>query len=98
MPRLVVAMDPGHVAQEKSLHMLILSVKDGRLAVDADQCIHDESLEAGEMETSEQQIRNLLYTVESLRKKSGGAEEDAETGGAEVTAEAAKDETLATEI
>ncbi|KND95004.1 tRNA (guanine-N(7)-)-methyltransferase non-catalytic subunit trm82 [Tolypocladium ophioglossoides CBS 100239] len=89
-PKLFVAVDPRQTPQAKSLHMFALTLNDGRLTVDTEPLIHDESLEAAEMEASESEIRSLLYTVENLRKQTGGGEgaglEGAEADAAEIPA------------
>lgn len=87
-------MDPSQEPRAKSLHVFTLTMNDGRLAVDAESSVHDESLEAGEMEASESEIRSLLYTVENLRKQLGtgleagveGAEDGAENEASETPA------------
>ncbi|ODA82934.1 hypothetical protein RJ55_01443 [Drechmeria coniospora] len=85
LPRLIVAMDPSQVPQAKSLQMFTLEIRDGRLAIDTEPSIHEEGLEADEVEASEQEVRSLLYTVENLRKQTDGAENaEADVDGAEV--------------
>lgn len=52
-----------------------------RLAVDVESCFKDKEVEANEPEISEEDVRGLLYTVESLRKVvTGGPDEE---GGSE---------------
>ena len=87
-PKLAVAMDPGHTPQAKSLQVFSLATTEGRLSVDAEVPVRDESLEAGAMEASEKEIRQLLYVVENLRKNTGaddgeGPAEGDEAGPAE---------------
>ncbi|PFH59774.1 hypothetical protein XA68_11905 [Ophiocordyceps unilateralis] len=70
-PRLVVAADPGQ-SPAKSLQTFYLTVNGGRLAVDSEFDFGDAVLEAGEVDASPAEIRQLLYTVENLRKQTGG--------------------------
>ncbi|PNY28430.1 tRNA (guanine-N(7)-)-methyltransferase non-catalytic subunit TRM82 [Tolypocladium capitatum] len=89
-------MDPTQTPLAKGLHVFTLTMNDGRLAVDTERSVHDEGLEAAEMEASELEIRSLLYTVENLRKQTGGGEE-AGVYSAEADAEAEAARTPATQ-
>ncbi|RDA94388.1 hypothetical protein CP533_2241 [Ophiocordyceps camponoti-saundersi (nom. inval.)] len=74
-PLLIIAANPaGHIEQVKSLQAFRLSVSDEddkRLAVCSEFVFADGALEAGETDASPAEIRQLLYTVENLRKQTG---------------------------
>lgn len=53
----------------------------GRLAVDVESSFKDTAVEVNEPDLSEEDIRSLLYTVESLRKVVTGGQD--EEGGSE---------------
>ncbi|PHH86495.1 hypothetical protein CDD83_10134 [Cordyceps sp. RAO-2017] len=78
-------MDPGRAPAGTSLQALSLAVSDGRLVVDAvSSPFQDEALAADEADVPESEIRRLLYTVENLRKQTGGGEDDGPEAGIEV--------------
>ncbi|UNI14514.1 tRNA (guanine-N(7)-)-methyltransferase non-catalytic subunit trm82 [Purpureocillium takamizusanense] len=72
LPKIIVAADPGHTSGVKSLQMFALTMSEDRLAVAKELPLHDEQPESGVVEASEKEIHNLLYTIENLRKQSGG--------------------------
>ncbi|KJZ76711.1 hypothetical protein HIM_04047 [Hirsutella minnesotensis 3608] len=86
-PRLVVAMDPAQTSA-KSLHGYSLTTDNSRLITDTETPFHDEEVEANEGDASEDEVRRLLYTVEHLRKKSDGGEDEPTNGDAAAEAEA----------
>ncbi|OAR02316.1 hypothetical protein LLEC1_00430 [Akanthomyces lecanii] len=63
----------------RSLHIVRLTIDDGRLAVDTILPVEDNVLEATEQDTSEKDIRTLFYTVEHLRKQPAGGAEEGDT-------------------
>ncbi|KAK5990374.1 tRNA (guanine-N(7)-)-methyltransferase non-catalytic subunit trm82 [Cladobotryum mycophilum] len=71
-PVLIAAIDPDKDTKAKSLHTFTLTMSDGRLTVDVESSVKDEILEVEETEISEEEVRHLLYAVESLRKVSTG--------------------------
>lgn len=58
----------------QSLHAFRLTINHGRLAVDVETSFKDKAVEANESDISEEEVRSLLYTVESLRKVVTSAE------------------------
>jgi tRNA (guanine-N(7)-)-methyltransferase subunit TRM82 len=48
----------------------------GRLAVDVETSFKDKSVEAKESDISAEEVRSLLYTVESLRKANANAQDE----------------------
>lgn len=58
----------------QSLHAFRLTINHGRLAVDVETSFKDKAVEANESDISEDEVRGLLYTVESLRKVVTSAE------------------------
>ncbi|KAF4594784.1 hypothetical protein GQ602_000397 [Ophiocordyceps camponoti-floridani] len=84
-PRLVVAVNPSSSPAGKSLQAFRLTVNDdGRLAVDSEFIFSDDRLEADELDATPAEIRQLLYTVESLRKQTAGGDDE---GSADAKAE-----------
>lgn len=79
---LIVAIDADEETPTKSLHMFSLVLNNGRLAVGVESSVQDDALEVDETPISKEEVRTLLYTLESLRKLSfggpqgGDAEED----------------------
>ncbi|KOS18876.1 tRNA (guanine-N(7)-)-methyltransferase non-catalytic subunit trm82 [Escovopsis weberi] len=67
-PTLIAAIDPDKDTPARSLHVFALTIDDGRLAVGAESTVHDHALEVLEADISEDEVRQLLYTIESLRK------------------------------
>ncbi|KAL7798064.1 hypothetical protein V8C37DRAFT_368553 [Trichoderma ceciliae] len=77
-PTVIVTIDPDVETKAQSLHAFRLTMAHGRLAVDVETCFKGEAVEANEPDISEEEVRSLLYTVESLRKVvTGGQEEEA---------------------
>ncbi|KAL7936303.1 hypothetical protein V8C35DRAFT_297463 [Trichoderma chlorosporum] len=80
-PTVIAAIEPDAETKAQSLHAFRLTMTNGRLAVDVESSFKDKTVEAGEPEISEEDVRGLLYTVESLRKVvTGGPDEE---GGSE---------------
>ncbi|KAJ4861024.1 hypothetical protein T069G_06012 [Trichoderma breve] len=80
-PTVIAAIEPDAETKAQSLHAFRLTTTNGRLAVDVESCFKDKEVEAHEPEISEEDVRGLLYTVESLRKVvTGGPDEE---GGSE---------------
>jgi tRNA (guanine-N(7)-)-methyltransferase subunit TRM82 len=52
-------------------------MNNGRLAVDVESSFKDKEVEANEPELTEEDVRGLLYTVESLRKVVTGPDDEA---------------------
>lgn len=84
-PKLVVAMDPGHNQETKSLHGYTLVVSENRLVSGVEMPIHGDGTAGKEMQVSHGDVRDLFYPVENLRKQGGGTGESggqgAEDGG-----------------
>lgn len=74
-PRLAVAMDPRPNASSTSLALFTLKLEAGALALDAQSPLRCDTLEAEEPEATADQVRDLLYTVEKLRKQTVGSDE-----------------------
>ncbi|UKZ77410.1 hypothetical protein TrVFT333_005131 [Trichoderma virens FT-333] len=80
-PTVIAAIEPDADTKAQSLHAFRLTMTNGRLAVDVESSFKDKEVEANEPEISEEDVRGLLYTVESLRKVvTGGPDEE---GGSE---------------
>ncbi|PTB65343.1 hypothetical protein BBK36DRAFT_55602 [Trichoderma citrinoviride] len=79
-PTVIAAIDPDAETQAQSLHAFRLTMNNGRLAVDVETSFKDQEVEASEPELTEEDVRGLLYTVESLRKVVTGPDEE---GGSE---------------
>ncbi|KAK4078735.1 uncharacterized protein Triagg1_3066 [Trichoderma aggressivum f. europaeum] len=80
-PTVIAAIEPDAETKAQSLHAFRLTMTNGRLAVDVESCFKDKEVEANEPEISQEDVRGLLYTVESLRKVvTGGPDEE---GGSE---------------
>ncbi|KAF3074708.1 hypothetical protein CFAM422_002899 [Trichoderma lentiforme] len=80
-PTVIAAIEPDAETKARSLHAFRLTMTNGRLAVDVESCFKDKEVETNESEISEEDVRGLLYTVESLRKVvTGGPDEE---GGSE---------------
>ncbi|KAL7927692.1 hypothetical protein ACQKWADRAFT_277536 [Trichoderma austrokoningii] len=73
-PTIIAAIDPDLETKAQSLHAFRLTVNHGRLAVDVETSFKDKAVEANESDISEEEVRSLLYTVESLRKVVTNAE------------------------
>ncbi|KAI9166980.1 tRNA (guanine-N(7)-)-methyltransferase non-catalytic subunit trm82 [Paramyrothecium foliicola] len=84
-PTIIAAVDPGEGVKAKSLHVFRLTQTEGRIAVDTDTTVRDDALEADEPEVTEDVVRSLLYTTESLRKQTSEAEAEVEEDEAQVT-------------
>ncbi|KAL7901380.1 hypothetical protein HDV63DRAFT_413827 [Trichoderma sp. SZMC 28014] len=67
-PTIIAAIDPDVETKAQSLHAFRLTINHGRLAVDVEASFKDMAVEANESDISEEEVRSLLYTVESLRK------------------------------
>ncbi|KAM0252301.1 hypothetical protein ACHAQJ_007793 [Trichoderma viride] len=78
-PTVIAAIDPDVETKAQSLHAFRLTINHGRLAVDVETSFKDKAVEANESDISEEEVRSLLYTVESLRKVVANAQ-DEETG------------------
>ncbi|PTB46863.1 uncharacterized protein TrAFT101_003699 [Trichoderma asperellum] len=81
-PTIIAAIDPDAETKAQSLHAFRLTINHGRLAVDVETSFKDKAVEANESDISEEEVRSLLYTVESLRKVVTNAE--FEEAGSEV--------------
>ncbi|KAM0450326.1 hypothetical protein ACHAPV_003994 [Trichoderma viride] len=73
-PTIIAAIDPDVETKAQSLHAFRLTINHGRLAVDVETSFKDKAVEADESDISEEEVRSLLYTVESLRKVVTSAE------------------------
>ncbi len=78
-PKIVAAIDPGAGAEAEtqtsssgSLNLFSLTMSDGRLAVDAASQAQEDAVNSPDLEVTAQEIRNLLYGAEHLRKQMGG--------------------------
>ncbi|KAL6868441.1 hypothetical protein J3F83DRAFT_737106 [Trichoderma novae-zelandiae] len=76
-PTVIAAIDPDAETEAQSLHAFRLTMNNGRLAVDVESSFKDKEVEASEPELSEEVVRGLLYTVESLRKVVTAPDEEA---------------------
>jgi len=77
LPKIIVAADPGQASEAKSLQIFALAMSEGRLSVAKELPVHDDKLESSAAEASDKEIHNLLYTVENLRKQTGGTDGEA---------------------
>ncbi|KAL6908467.1 hypothetical protein GGI43DRAFT_144623 [Trichoderma evansii] len=84
-PTVIAAIDPDVETKAQSLHAFRLTISHDRLAVDVETSFKDKEVEVNESDISEEEVRSLLYTVESLRKvvTSAEFEEAAEEAGSE---------------
>lgn len=73
-PTIIAAIDPDVETKAQSLHAFRLTISHDRLAVDVETSFKDKEVEANESDISEDEVRSLLYTVESLRKVVTSAE------------------------
>ncbi|EGR50467.1 uncharacterized protein TRIREDRAFT_105636 [Trichoderma reesei QM6a] len=76
-PTVIAAIDPDADTKAQSLHAFRLTMNNGRLAVDVESSFKDKEVEANEPELTEEDVRGLLYTVESLRKVVTGPDDEA---------------------
>jgi len=81
-PKIVVALDPGSGVSAKSVHVFSLTLNEGRLSVDSITHVEEEAVDTPDLEMDAEEVGNLLYNIEHLRKQkeieSEGAEEGAE--------------------
>ncbi|KAH6606587.1 trna methyltransferase [Trichoderma cornu-damae] len=75
-PTVIAAIDPGAETKAQSLHAFRPAMNNGRLAAGVETSFNDAAVEARESDVSEDEIRSLLYTVESLRKVATGAQDE----------------------
>lgn len=71
-----MALDPVPGSGAKCVHIFQLTSTEGRLSVDVESVLQDDQIETNEAEVSSDDIRSLLYTVETLRKQVAKPEED----------------------
>lgn len=80
--------DAAATAAARSLHIIRLTMDDGRLAVDTIAPVQDDTQEVEEQDVPEADVRTLFYTVEHLRKQPpGGTEEGGEEPQGDVAEE-----------
>jgi tRNA (guanine-N(7)-)-methyltransferase subunit TRM82 len=86
LPKILVAQDPGSNSPVNSLSLFSLTMNGGRLAVDTTSQVGEDVAESADLEATEQEVRNLLYGMENLRKQKE-AEDNGEGGGQAESAE-----------
>lgn len=72
-------MDSDASVAARSLHIIRLTLDDGRLAVDTFTPVGDDALEATEQNAVEADVCTLFYTVDHLRKQPASGAEEGET-------------------
>lgn len=82
-PKIIAAIDPGEDGAATSLNAYSLILENERLAVDTTSSFTGETTETDDLEASADEIKNLLYGIENLRKQPGECEEDGGDGPAD---------------
>lgn len=75
-PTIAVALHTPETSEAKSVHVFELGMNDDRLCVNTDSVLQDNELDQPGLEATDAEIKGLFYTVEQLRKQSGGNEEE----------------------
>lgn len=86
-PKIVVALDPGSEVSAKSVHVFSLTLNEGRLSVDSITHVEEEAVDTPDLEMDAEEVGNLLYNIEHLRKQKEIESEGAEEGGEEELSE-----------
>ena len=82
-----MALDPGSEVPAKSVQVFSLTLNEGRLSVDSIAHVEEEAVDTPDLEMNPEEVGNLLYNIEHLRKQKEIEGEGLDEGGEEELSE-----------